>query len=215
MGLTLTSNPDKQSKFVEVPVGMHLARCYQVIDCGMQLDMYTVGETKYKHKIALLFEVHGKDFAGNPMTIKTGEPMSIDKMYNASTYEKAPFFIDLQNWRGRPFTEAEKRKFEVKNVLGAWAMISVKTIIKKNGEPKNVLADISAVPPELKAKLPAGVNELKCYDLDEPDQDVFENLSPYWKKVIQSSQEYKKLTGEVSNTSTAFKDFEAEDDIPF
>jgi hypothetical protein len=54
MGLTLTPNPDKQSKFIEVPVGTHLARCYQVIDCGMQLDPYTVGETKYKHKVALL-----------------------------------------------------------------------------------------------------------------------------------------------------------------
>jgi hypothetical protein len=73
MGLTLTPNPDKQSKFIEVPVGTHLARCYQVIDCGMQLDPYTVGETKYKHKVALLFEVHGKDYAGNPLTVKNGE----------------------------------------------------------------------------------------------------------------------------------------------
>ena len=212
MGLTLTPNPDKQSKFIEVPVGTHLARCYQVIDCGMQLDPYTVGETKYKHKVALLFEVHGRDYAGNPLTVKNGEPMSIDKMYTASIYEKAPFFIDLQNWRGRPFTAAEKNKFEIKNVLGAWGMISVKTVLKKNGEPKNVMSDISGLPPELKSKLPVGFNELKYYDLDDPNQEVFDSLSPYWRKIIQSSQEYQGLTGEAPSKP---KDFEAEDDIPF
>ena len=117
MGLTLTPNPDKQSKFIEVPVGTHLARCYQVIDCGMQLDPYTVGETNYTPKVALLFEVHGRDYAGNPLTVKNGEPMSIDKMYTASIYEKAPFFIDLQNWRGRPFTLLKRTSLRLKTYL--------------------------------------------------------------------------------------------------
>ena len=75
-----------------------------------------------------------------------------------------------------------------------------------------MMSDISGLPPELKNKLPVGFNELKYYDLDDPNQDVFDSLSPYWRKIIQSSQEYQGLTGE---TPSKPKDFEAEDDIPF
>ena len=66
------------SEFTPVPAGMHLARCYRVIDLGTQDSTY-LGTVTKKPKVMFQFEVHGEDDAGNPIVTAKGEPMSISK----------------------------------------------------------------------------------------------------------------------------------------
>ena len=46
---------------------------------------------------------------------------------------KDDFTKDLAAWRGKDFTADELRGFELKNVLGAWAMITVAKSVGNNG----------------------------------------------------------------------------------
>ena len=47
------------SNFKPVPAGMHLARCYKIIDLGTQKSEYK-GDVKLLSKVMIQFEVHGE-----------------------------------------------------------------------------------------------------------------------------------------------------------
>jgi hypothetical protein len=55
MGLTAKANMG--GSFRPVPAGMHLARCYRVIDLGSQKSDWK-GQTKISPKVMLQWEVH-------------------------------------------------------------------------------------------------------------------------------------------------------------
>ena len=49
------------SNFVPVPTGMHLARCYRIIDLGTQESTY-MGNVKQLHKLDLANYIHHSDY---------------------------------------------------------------------------------------------------------------------------------------------------------
>jgi len=205
-------------EFTPVPQGMHLARCYRVIDLGTQESTY-LGTVKKLPKVMLQFEVHGEDENGDPIVTGKGEPMSISKNFTLSLAEMATLRKDLQTWRGKEFTEIEKKGFEVKNVLGAWAMISVIKAMGNNGKEYTNIAAIMSVPPAIKkAGMPKGHNELKLFEIAEPDMALFDSFSSGLKEKIQKSPEWQGRGGSSAPApskapSSGFDDMD--DDIPF
>ena len=205
-------------EFTPVPQGMHLARCYRVIDLGTQESTY-LGTVKKLPKVMLQFEVHGEDENGDPIVTGKGEPMSISKNFTLSLAEMATLRKDLQTWRGKEFTEIEKKGFEVKNVLGAWAMISVIKAMGNNGKEYTNIAAIMSVPPAIKkAGMPKGHNELKLFEIAEPDMALFDSFSSGLKEKIQKSPEWQARGGKSAPApskapSSGFDDMD--DDIPF
>ena len=208
-------------EFTPVPQGMHLARCYREIDLGTQESTY-LGKTKNLAKVMLQFEVHGEDDAGKPIVTSKNEPMSISKNFTLSLGEMATLRKDLQTWRGREFTADELRGFELKNVLGAWAMISVIKAMGTNGKEYTNIAGIMSVPAAIKkAGLPEGHNELKMFSIDEPDMALFDSFSNGLKEKIAKSPEwqsrgnpsYAKEQNASANSGSGFDDMD--DDIPF
>ena len=216
----LIAKASSESSFTPVPPGMHLARCYRVVDLGTQKSEY-LGQIKYLHKIMVQFEVHGEDETGQKIVTAKGEPMTISKNFTLSLAEKATLRKDLQTWRGREFTAEELRGFELKNILGAWAMISVIKTTGNNGKEYTNIAAIMQVPPQVKkAGLPEGFNKLGLFSIDEPDMEMFETFSDNLKAKIQGSPEWSgRSGGNSSNQSQAkgggsgFDDMD--DDIPF
>lgn len=208
-----------ESSFTPVPPGMHLARCYRVVDLGTQKSEY-LGTVKHLRKVMLQFEVHGEDEAGKPIVTGKNEPMTISKNFTLSLAEKATLRKDLQTWRGREFTAEELRGFELKNVLGAWAMVSVIKTTGNNGKEYTNIAAIMQVPPQVKkAGLPEGHNKLGIFSIEEPDMEMFESFSDGLKAKIQGSPEWQAREGqqyaknESASKSSGFDDLE--DDIPF
>ena len=207
-------------EFTPVPQGMHLARCYRVIDLGTQETTY-LGTVKHLPKVMLQFEVHGEDDGGNPIVTAKNEPMSISKNFTLSLAEKATLRKDLQTWRGREFTAEELRGFELKNVLGAWAMISVIKAMGNNGKEYTNIAAIMSVPPAIKkAGMPQHHNELKMFSIDEPDMALFDSFSNGLKEKIGKSPEWQARGGKPSAPAPSeapaggsFDDMD--DDIPF
>ena len=204
--------------FTPVPQGMHLARCYRVIDLGTQESTY-LGTVKHLPKVMLQFEVHGEDDDGKPIVTSKGEPMSISKNFTLSLGEMATLRKDLQTWRGREFTPEELRGFELKNVLGAWAMISVIKAMGNNGKEYTNIAAIMSVPLAIKkGGIPEGHNDLKLFSIDEPDMALFDSFSNGLREKIQKSPEWQARGGSSAPTTakTASSDSDdMDDDIPF
>jgi hypothetical protein len=202
-----------ETSFTPVPAGMHLARCYRVVDLGTQKTEYQ-GEIKYQHKIMIQFEVHGEDDDGKPLLTAKGEPLSIAKNYTNTLGEKATLRKDLAGWRGRDFTDQELKGFLLKNILGHWAMLSVAKSIGKNGKEYTNIMSVNPVPASIKkAGLPEGFNTPAIFWLEEPDMDLFESFSRALKEKIQSSPEWKNKNDLAVEPKAKTDDID--EDIPF
>ena len=209
------------SNFIQVPTGMHLARCYRIVDLGTQKSEY-MGNVKHLHKVMVQFEVHSEDSEGNPTKTAEGKPLTINKTYTVSTAEKSSLRKDLETWRGKVFTKEEERSFELENILSQWGMLSV-IETQNNGNTYTNIGTINPVPPSIKkAGLPEGFNPAKLFSIAEPDMELFESFSDNLKEKIRRSPEWEKAHGsvgydngftEVAADSGSFDDMES--DLPF
>jgi hypothetical protein len=191
-----------------------MARCYRIVDLGTQKTTFN-GELKHQHKIMLQFEVHGEDDKGAPLVTPKGEPMSISKNYTLSLAEKATLRIDLQTWRGVAFTPDQLRGFELKNILGHWAMLSVAKSVGNNNKEYTNIMSVNPVPQAIKkGGLPEGVNKLAMFTIMDPDMELFETFSNNLQAKIKAAPEWE------SNEKRAAKSGESgfgdlDDDLPF
>lgn len=203
-----------ESTFKPVSPGMHLARCYRVIDLGTQESAYQ-GKVKYLHKAMIQWEVHSEDEDGNPLKTDKGEPMSISKTYTVSLGESSALRRDLVAWRGREFTSQELRGFELKNILGAWCMISV-VATERDGKTYTNIAAVMPVPANIKkAGLPEGHNEAQMFSISNPDMELFESFSKFLQEKISSSPEWQSRQKQVTPVFTGDALDIEDDKIPF
>lgn len=208
---------DTGTSFTPVPAGMHLARCYRIVDLGTQKTEFE-GNVSFKRKLKIVWEIHGEDDEGKPIVTEKNEPMIITKDYTMSWGDKATLRKDLQSWRGKEFTEEEQKRFDLKNVLDKWCMVNVAHKPKKNGQGSyaNVVA-VTPVPNAIKNALPKGHNKCGLFMISEPDMEMFESFGKYLKETIQAAPEWKAVTGrEAPKQSNPNDPLDGmEDDIPF
>ena len=214
--MSLTARDSGGGSFTPVSPGMHLARCYRIVDMGTQKTEFQ-GQAKHLQKVMLQFEVHGEDDNGKPLVTAKGEPMSISKNFTLSLAEKATMRKDLQAWRGRDFTPEELRGFELKNVLGAWAMITASKALGNNGKEYTNIVSINPVPVAIKrGGMPEGFNKLAMFVISNPDMELFETFGNGLKEKITSSPEWRARSPQhvPDRPSSGFDDME-DSDIPF
>lgn len=211
---------DKGGNFERCPQGMHLARCYRIVDLGTQKSEY-MGQTKYLHKLMLGWEIHGMHDDGTPIKMQDGRPFAIFKNYTMSWSEKANLRLDLQSWRGRPFNAEEMRRFDLKTVLGVWCMLNVIERPGQDGKTYTNVAGVTPVPAMIKQNgMPTPVNKTELFNIAEPDMEMFATFSDNLKAKIASSPEWQKLQGKTPAAQTpasapAAAGFDDSDDIPF
>ena len=211
---------DNGGSFESAPTGMHLGRCYRIIDLGTQKSEY-MGQMKSLRKVMLGWELHAQDDAGKPLRMQDGRPFAMFKNYTLSWAEKANLRADLQSWRGKPFSQEEMRRFDLETVLGAWCMLNV--IEKQGGDGKMYINvnGITPVPSMIKqAGMPSPVNKNEVFMLADPNMEMFATFSDNLKKKITASPEWQKLHGksqqmpERKHAAPIMQD-EDEDSIPF
>jgi len=213
---------DTGGSFERCPSGMHLARCYRIIDLGTQKSEY-MGQPKFLHKIMIGWEIHGTDDNGRAIKMMDGRPFAIFKNYTLSWSEKANLRLDLQSWRGKPFNQEEMRKFDLKNVLGAWCMLN---IIERQGQNGNTYSNVDGVTPVpaiiKNSGLPQAVNKNEIFNLSDPDMPLFETFSENLKAKITASPEWQKIHMDVEYQKNANAEansprppVDEDEDIPF
>lgn len=185
----LIAKATQTSSFKPVPPGSHLARCYRIIDLGTQKTSFN-GESKFIKRVMFQFEVHSEDDDG-PLKTDKGEPMSISKNYTLSLSDKAVLRADLEAWRGREFTREELQGFELKNILGAWCLITVTKAIGKDGKEYTNITGVSPVPKAMKQNLPTPFNPVGIFYIDDPDMEMFQTLSERIRQRIMETPEWK------------------------
>ena len=215
MSFFVESTGNKEFKMV--PTGVHLARCYRIIDVGTQKTEWE-GQQKFLRKIMLGWEIHGEEDNGAPLLTEEGEPLAMFKNYTLSWSENANLRKDLQAWRGAPWTDQEVNRFDLKNILGQWCMLNV---IQRAGNNGKVYANVDGITPVpsmiKKGGLPEGVNKLQLFRLAEPDWELYETFSKGLKAKIEASPEFKALKNRAPAmppaTGGGFDDMDS--DIPF
>jgi hypothetical protein len=143
--------------------------------------------------------------------------MSISKNFTASLADKAILRQELENWRSRSFTVEELEGFQLKNVLGAWALLSVVKEVGNDGNEYTNISSINPLSPQIKkAGLPQGHNELKIFDLDNPDMVLFETFGNKIKEKIQATPEWNRKSTSAPKPSAPSSGFDdMADDVPF
>ena len=197
---------DSGKEFEQPPIGTEIARCIKIIDIGTQKGEYQ-GQANIRRQCIVGWELPNAlmtegDYAGKPFVVS--------KFYTASLNEKANLRKDLENWRGKAFTEQELMGFASKNILGKTCMLSLTT----NDKGKVRVTGVMAVPKG--TKVVDQINPSVYFSLEpgEFDKAVFDALSDGYKKLITASPEYQEtLKPAAKSAGSKFDDME--DDIPF
>lgn len=182
--------------FKRVPAGVHIGRCYSLIDLGTQHSSGQYGE-KFQHKVRISWELFGEDENGEPLTIDVdGQdmPLTISKSYTMSLHENAALRKDLAAWRGRDFTDEEVRGFDVSKLIGAYCMVNV-TTSESNGKTYSNVVGLTQLPAALKNAKPAAVHENVLFNLDDPDLSVFDSFHEKLQEAIKKSPEWAQKYG--------------------
>ncbi len=191
--------------FEQAPIGTHVARCVKLIDIGTQKGEYQ-GKATARRQCIVGWELPTELMQDGE---NSGKPFVVSRFYTASLGEKANLRKDLENWRGRQFTEQELQGFDSKNILGKPCMLSV--IHNEKGKAR--VSGVMAVPKGM--AVPDQINATVYFSLDEFDQKAFDALSEGYKKLIQASPEYQQIKAGGSEVKPKGHFDDMEDDIPF
>jgi hypothetical protein len=198
-----------------VPAGMHIARCYSMIDMGTQ-------ETNYgkKRQIRLIFELPTELRTYNEQ--KGMQPMVISSMFTLSMHEKASLRIFLENWRGKTFTDDEAKRFDVTALLGKECLLNVKHEVKTDGKIKDEISSANPLTKGMTA--PLQINPMTVLSFEDFDFDVYNELPKFIQDKIAASPEYGKIQAELAAKSRTVQPIkpqedprpnDIEDDLPF
>jgi len=207
--MAITATSQGGGHYEPVPEGNYIARCYQMIHIGTVMDTFQ-GENKLTNKVRVTWELPTEC-----KSFKDGEPerpYSIGKDFTLSLNEKATLRKFLESWRGKAFSEAEARSFDVTKLIGAPCMLNV---IHKTSKTGKLYAEIAGV-----AKMPKGiecpdqVNETFVFHYEPFEQWRFDTLPDWMKDKVRSSLEYQAAVN-PSHTVAAPSVESADDDLPF
>jgi len=206
---------DSGGTFKPIPQGVHMARCYRVIDLGTQ-EVEWEGDKKLQHKVLIAWELHGEAEDGSALTQDDGKPMSISKRYTMSLGRNARLRADLEAWRGRAFTDEELRGFDVSKLIDAFCMLNV-THNSRDGKTYSNIASISPVPAMLRNAKPAGIMPAEVFDATAPDMTMFGTFHEKLQEVIRNSYEWRARNvqsgTQAKATAGGYDDMDSE--IPF
>lgn len=217
--MALIATKSAGGDFKRTPQGVHLGRCFRVIDLGTQKTVWE-GKEKWSRKVMFSWELHSEDDEGQPLLTDDGRSMSISSRYTLSLGDKAAMRSMLEGWRGKTFTDEELAGFDLKAVLGQWCMVNV-THTAKAGKTYENVAGVTPVPKVMRSALPKGENPLVFFDVAEPDDRTFSALSERLQETIRGCKEWQKVNASQAAAATA-KPAAAtaghapdDDDIPF
>ena len=198
MSLIIKDNT-QQSKYPQLSIGVHNARCIRVIDLGTQRNEYK-GEVSWKRKVLIQWEVYTED---------REEPIEIGKVYTNSMFEKANLSIDLTSWRGKPFSEEEKEGFDISNLVGKVCQLNV--IEGKNDKNK-----IATVLPT-KDKVDIQYNKSLVFSIEDYQKGELKVFNQLREGIRNWILESKELEGQSQEDVKEHgeSDIEPDDAVPF
>ena len=196
------------------PEGAFVARCYQIVDLGttMQTGQFPGKKRKVQFIFELPTELH--QFAEG----ESEKPFYARSIYNLSMNEKAVLRRDIESWAGKKMSNEIAENFDIFTLLGKPCMVNITHVTKGDATYANIIG-MSPVPKGLVC--PPAFNSALCYNTEEHDEDVFNQLPEFIQDKIKMSDEWiarisKPIPVERAAAFVAESEAEAEDDgFPF
>lgn len=121
-------------KYTVAPEGLFPAVCVDVVDMGMRRNKLS---GKDQHKCRIAWQLEEKD-------PETGFRYVVSGFYTLSLNPKSTLSGILEAWRGKPFTDAERTKFDVEKLIGKPCQVQ---IVHRAGMEGQVFCNVQAVVP--------------------------------------------------------------------
>lgn len=195
------------SNIAPVPAGTYLGICYGVYDIGT-----TTRQTNFqpRRKVLLTFELpHLRaDFEQDGK--KVNKARVISGSFTLSTDKKANLRKQLASWRGRDFTPDEAKRFEVANVCGHAALLSI--VHNPSQDGSRIFANIASIMRPMQGTVvPPLENPKVVFDIPKTAPVVIPETIPQWiANQIKESMEYMELMHPDHATSKKIEPTEAE-----
>ena len=202
----LTARLITATNFTPCPEGLHMARCVQIIDLGIQIEIFK-DEKKKVHKIRLGWETPEQYYESEGVK----KPFLISKEFTLSLNEKANLRKFLESWRGKQFTEEELKSFDIEKLMSKSCLIQILHKMSKTG---NKYADITAITPLMKGMTCSDQkNKSLIFSFENYDENILKTLPKYLQDKIMLSDEYRmKVSPENIETEEEQVNY---DDLPF
>jgi hypothetical protein len=196
------------------PEGAFVARCYQIVDLGttMQTGQFPGKKRKVQFIFELPTELHEFE-RGDGL-----KPFYARSIYNLSMNEKAVLRRDIESWAGKKMSNEIAENFDIFTLLGKPCMVNITHVTKGDATYANIIG-MSPVPKGLVC--PPAFNSALCYNTEEHDEDVFNQLPEFIQDKIKMSDEWiarisKPIPVERASAFVAESEAESEDDgFPF
>ena len=160
--------------------GDYQSVCCAVIDLGTQ---YNEKWEKMQQKLLIMW-----DIAGETIEIDGEQkPRRLSKQYTKSLNEKSALARDINNWRGKPFTEEELHAFDLTKLINTGCQINVAQDTK-DGKTYTYIMGIMNLPKGTKLE---PISEPILYDIDNHNENVFCQLPEWVQTIIKNSEEWK------------------------
>lgn len=189
-----------------IPAGTHVGRIYQIIHIGTVEYLYK-GETKRANKARITFELPNLK-----QVFKEGEeakPRVISQDYTLSTGERANLRKLIEAVVGTALSDDEAARFDIEKLAGSACLLNIQHKDKKDGGSFALIAGTMPLIDGL--TVPAQINPTRILNYEEKwDQEFFDNLPDFIKKMMAGSDEYKKLKNQDAHGIEV-----TPDDIPF
>jgi len=193
-----------ESTFENCPVGVHIARCFKLVDMGLQKKQYKGQAKGEQEKLMVCFELLGDERTND------GENFVYTQFYWKTLGENSLLRAHLEAWRGKALSEEEALGFDVSKLLGAYCqlnLVEVKT-------PEKTYINIGSITPLHKSMpRPDPVNPIATFDMDSPDMEVFESLSDKMQEMMRASRSWPSNKAAASTSKPSA--IEEDSDLPF
>lgn len=178
MGIVLSVMNGSEKKQYERPEGgTYAARCVNLIEMGTHTEADFNDKTKMvdKKKIKITWELNE--------LMSDGRPFVVSWDGNTSFNEKSTLFKMLQSWRGKPFTDEEKRSFALNTILDKPCMLNVTL----NEKGYNKVVGVMPLPKGM--TIPERHNDLVEFTIDMIGTETFTKLPNFIKDRLWASKE--------------------------
>ena len=212
-----------------IAAGNYPARCYQMIHIGTIAEDFN-GEAKQLNKVRIGWEL--------PTELKVfkeenGEqPLVVSEEFTLSMHEKSSLRKMLASWRGKDFTEAEAKSFDITALLGKPCMINIIHKSSRNDASRIYakIGSVSGLPKAMQSTMPEAMLPISKLEYDDFDFKIYDSLPDFVKDKIKTSLEFAKLqqpnmvnTGHEDGrpaprrdiTGAPVPELETTDDLPF
>lgn len=178
----------QKSDFKPIEEGTYVAVCCHLVDIG---DHYSEQYDKTQHKCLINWEL----FDAGTVTVNEQEVnRTISNRYTMSFSSKSTLRKDLRAWRGREFTDEELKRFDLKNILGAYCQLGIIHKTGSNGNTYSNVASIMSLPKSFPR--PEQTNTTLYWDFEESEigDNVWQLLPEWIRNVIEESETYQFIT---------------------